>query len=162
MGSEQIGQQRWRCWVATTPTDSCSCFQPNLWSFGRASERSTALRPLEWADTAPSRTNRKHNNFLEAASVSLRSPCSRRRPRRRPLAWLRSPGAHNTDRSESIEVVAPPCSQMWRGAGAVSTPHSGWGKIHSLHAFLDEIDLQGAWYCHLGLSAAMKWTEGGV
>jgi hypothetical protein len=40
MGSEQIGQQRWRCWVATTPTDSCSCFQPNLWSFGRASEHS--------------------------------------------------------------------------------------------------------------------------
>ncbi len=40
--------------------------------------------------------NRKRNNYPEAASVSLRSPYSRKRTRRRPLAFARSLGAHTS------------------------------------------------------------------
>jgi hypothetical protein len=75
----------------------------------RALECSGARHPLVQVDMAPSHTNRKRSNSLEAASVSLRSPYSRRWPRRRPMAWSQSPDGRNADRSELIEAAAPPC-----------------------------------------------------
>src|SRR4051812_43460039 len=99
------GPQRQEPWESTMPLGWRGYYQANPWSFARRSERSRAPRPVGLAGIEPNRKSRKRSKILEAALMSLRSPCSRKEPRRRSRASFRSPDDRNAGTSESIEVA---------------------------------------------------------
>jgi hypothetical protein len=89
-------------------------------SRARILERSRAPRPVGLAGMEPNRKNRKHSKSPEAALTSLRSPCSRKRPRRRSRASFRSTDGRNAGTSESTGVAVRPWVLTWHGAAAHS------------------------------------------
>ena len=64
--------------------------------------------PLGRAGTAPNRKSKTRNSRRAAVSVSRRILYSRTKPHRHPLAYARSPDAHNADRSKLIGAAASP------------------------------------------------------
>lgn len=104
------------------PRDCCECCLANLQNLARVAACSKAPRLVGLAGRGPSRMSTTRSKSLAVALAWLHNPYSRKRLRRRSLAWFRSPDAGNADRSELIEAVFPPCALY--GAGWWCRPPS--------------------------------------